>query len=180
MSRLFSTISDAAAYFKKTTHVTPVKYAIELAALGAFARNQYMGGHDDDPVGIDCQSTGDKDLHPVSLPFLIDNTSSQISGSASIVVQVRFSLRVSDASISLTPKILKSTDGLTWSAATYSGASAATGTATDFSGTNQKQTLSLTLDAAVRYYKAQVTVAGSVATGFMGWASALFDCYCNV
>ena len=36
MSRLFSTISDTAPYFEKTTHVTPIKDAIELAALGVF------------------------------------------------------------------------------------------------------------------------------------------------
>jgi hypothetical protein len=180
MARLFSTITDTTnAYFKKTTHVTPLKYAIELAALGVFGRNQYMGGSAEG-WSLDLTSAGDLDLQPVSLRFLVDNTNSQITNSASVVVRVRYYLRVSSAVVSLTPKILKSTDDSSYSAATISGQAACTGTATNFSGTNQKQTVLLTLDAGLRYYRPQVTVGGAPATGLEGWAYALFDCYCAV
>lgn len=179
MARLFSTISDTATYFKKATHVTPLNYAIELFALGSFGRNQYLGGNQSGLDSLDCTTAGDQDLKPASLRFKIDNSNSQITNSASVVVQVRFYLRVSDAGVSLTPKILKSTDDATYTAASYTGALACTGTATDFSGTNQKQTLTLTLDAGVRYYRPQVTV-GAGGTGIEGWAYALLDVYCAV
>lgn len=74
----------------------------------------------------------------------IDNT--ELTG---LTVQARIECRAADG-VSITPKIRNVTDG----ADSVVGA-ACTATAPDYSGTNQKQTLALTLAAGIKKYRLQ-------------------------
>ncbi len=141
---------------------------LRLLALGLVGRNQYGGG--DDSLGIlasiatDVIGQGDG--------FEIDNTGNQLSGSSGIVIQVRVRLRVENAAISVTPRIYNVTDA---AVATTSGAAACTATATDFSGSNQQQTLALTPVSGKKKYKVQITPSAAT---YQAWASGvLWDCY---
>lgn len=151
--------------FGKLTHYDPLKADIDLLLLGIIGRNQYWGG--DDNVGIlaaavtDALNQGDG--------FEIDNTGNQLSGSSGVVIQVRVRLRVEDASISVTPRIYNVTDA---AVATTSGAAACSATATDFSGSNQQQTLALTPASGKKKYKLQITPSAAT---FRAWASGILS-----
>lgn len=157
----------------KSVHWDPLTDTINLIMLGVLGRNIFAGGSQD--FWLDASSAGDFDL-PSWLPIEVDNLNSQISGSTNIVVQFRYFLRVSSASISATPKIFDITAN---AAATISGAAACSATAEDFSGANQQQTISLTLPAAKHVYKTRVTVAGAPTAGMRVWGLAMYDCYVN-
>lgn len=141
---------------------------LNLLALGVFCRNWYGGG--DDNVGIiasvatDVLNQGDG--------FELDNTANQLYGSAGIVIQVRVRLRVFNAAVSVTPRIYNVTDS---SVATISGAAACSATATDFSGANQQQILTLTPVSGKKKYKVQITPSAAT---HQAWASGvLWDVY---
>ncbi len=152
-------------FFAKTTHYDPMKNNFDLLMLGIIGRNQYWGG--DDNIGIlaaiatDVLGQGDG--------FEIDNTGNQLSGSSGVVVQVRIRLRVENAAISVTPRIYNVTDA---AVATTSGAAACAATATDFSGTNQQQTLALTLASGKKKYKVQITPSAAT---YQAWASGVMS-----
>jgi hypothetical protein len=141
---------------------------LTLLMLGIIGRNQYGGG--DDNIGILASSVTDA-LNQGD-GFEIDNTSNQLSGSTGVVIQVRVRVRVENAGISVTPRIYNVTDS---SVPTQSGAAACTATATDFSGTNQQQTIALTPVSGKKKYKVQITPSAAT---YQAWASGiLWDLY---
>lgn len=143
-----------------------------LFAFAGFSRNQYMGGST--ATSIPGDTAGDFDLPHLSIPFVLDNSSSQISGASGVVIQVRFFVRVSNAAITVTPRIYNITAA---GVATTTGQAACSATNSDYSGTNQQQTLALTLATASNAYKAQLTIGGTPAGGYEVWGYAIFDCY---
>ncbi len=141
---------------------------LNLLMLGIISRNQYGGG--DDVTGI--LASVATDVIGQGDGFEIDNTSNQLSGSSGVVIQVRVRLRVENAAISVTPRIYNVTDS---SVATTSGAAACSATATDFSGSNQQQTLALTAVSGKKKYKVQITPSAAT---YQAWASGvLWDLY---
>ncbi len=141
---------------------------LNLLMLGIISRNQYGGG--DDNIGILASSV--TDVLNQGDGFEIDNTSNQLSGSTGVVIQVRVRVRVENAGISVTPRVYNVTDS---SVPTQSGAAACTATATDFSGSNQQQTISLTPVSGKKKYKVQITPSAAT---YQAWASGvLWDLY---
>lgn len=168
-----------------TGYFTPEQTLTRMFARAAYQRNVFAGGSLTEE--IDGSNTGTFDLKPW-LPIEIDNrNSSQISGfdnanGGTLVVQFRFLLRVTDANINITPRIVyASTIGglASPTVATVSGAAACDDTDEDFAGSaDQYQTLALTLPANVlRIFKPQITIAGTPATGYGAIALAMMDIY---
>jgi len=174
MSRTIVTlpVSPDPTSFGKTTHYDPLKNDIDLLALGCFGRNQYGGGSEIVGFGVGV-GTGQLQAYD-SVEFEIDNTSNQISGSANVVIQVRVMVRVENAGISVTPRVFNITDS---SVPTQSGAAACTATASDFSGTNQKQTISFTPASGKKRYIVQVAKSADT---FQVWCARIaWDCFVN-
>ncbi len=141
---------------------------LNLLMLGIISRNQYGGG--DDNTGILASSATDV-LHQGD-GFEIDNTGNQLSGSTGVVIQVRVRVRVENAGITVTPRVYNVTDS---SVPTQSGAAACSATATDFSGSNQQQTIALTPVSGKKKYKVQITPSAAT---YQAWASGvLWDLY---
>lgn len=163
-----------------TPHVQPLKDDLDLLMLTTLCRNVYGGGTD--ALGIDGSASGDVDLLNWT-PFVLDNTANQVStfsdaNSATLVAQCRFLLRVSNAAINITPKILYGTTiTAVTSVATISGTAACSAAAVDFSGSNQYQTVTFTIPSGVNIFKPQVTIAGTPASGYMVFARAYWDVY---
>lgn len=181
MSRSLVLIPDVTVdptLFTKSAFYDPLKDVTDLLALGVIQRNTYAGGGQGLPLSA--EATGSVDLIPW-IPIGIDNrNTSQISSflttnGGTLKVQFRFLVRVSDASINVTPRIFNITSN---GAATISGAAACSATSDAYSGTNQQQTIALTLPSNVlNYFKPQITIAGSVAEGLKVWATAVFDLF---
>jgi hypothetical protein len=174
-------------YFKNTTHFTPLRDDVDLLLAASLHKNLFVGGSEN--VGIPAEATGDVTLYDW-VPWLVDNTGSQLSGftdsppsgsAATLVVQVRFLVRVSNAAINVTPKILYGPSMTSIpSTATISGTAACSATNSDYSGTNQIQTVTLTLPSGVNYFKAKLTVAGTAAAGYQVWGRAYADLYVSL
>jgi hypothetical protein len=136
---------------------------LNLLASGVFGRNILWGGSD--VLGITGEATGDVDL-PGWFPLVIDNASSVISDSGgTLVCQVRFLVRVSNAAINVTPKIV------------YGSTFPTFGSTATVSGTNQYQTVAVTLPAASRIFKPLLTIAGTPASGYQVYGRAILDLY---
>jgi len=166
--------------FKLTPHVQPLKDDLDLFMAGILCRNVFVGGSDS--LGIPAESTGDVNLENW-LPISIDNTLNQLSAFSDsnggvLVCQMRFLVRVSNAGITVTPKIVYGTSigGLS-SVATISGAAACLATASDYSGTDQYQTVTLTLPSGANLLKPLLTIGGTPAAGYQVWGKVLYDCY---
>jgi hypothetical protein len=134
----------------------PAKDNADLLALGCFARNLYGGGSEINGIGVGV-GTGYITAYD-AIEFEIDNTSNQLSGSANLVCRARICLRVVDtvspaSGIAVTPRVYNVTD---LSVPTQSGAAACTATADDFSGSNQKQTITFTPANGKKKYVVQV------------------------
>lgn len=72
-----------------------------------------------------------------------------------ITYQARVEVRTDQTAVSITPKIRNVTDS------TDAGTgSACTATAQDYSGTNQKQTIALTIASGIKKYRLQYSVSG--------------------
>jgi len=157
-----------------------MKVCIDKTSLGCFVRGHRLGGTD--MVGIDVNADGDVDLYEWD-PYPIDNTSGHFSSfsdanGASLIFRVRFRIRVSDAAISATPKIrYGTTTGGATTVATLSGAAACSAVDADYSGTNQQQTVSVTLPSGVNFFKAQLTIASTGGNPYTVWGKALLDFY---
>lgn len=156
---------------------------LDLLGLGGIGNRNVLAGGDVASLGLDGSVSGDIDLLNWT-PFVVDNTALQLSsfsdviGGATLVVQIRYLLRVSNAGLSLTPKILYgSTITTITTVATISGQTACVATATDFSGANQYQTVTVTLPSGVNIFKPQVTRGGTPAAGYQGFARAWWDCF---
>ncbi len=173
--------------FKMTTGFTPLRDDVDLLLASSLQKNLFVGGSEVN--AIVAEATGDQPLIDF-VPWLVDNSDSQISGftdsppsgsAATLVVQVRFLVRVSNAAITVTPKIFYgSSMGAISTTATISGAAACSATAADYSGTNQIQTVTLTLPAGAKYFKAALTIGGTPASGYLAWARAYFDAYVSL
>jgi hypothetical protein len=188
MSRVLARLSGsgtAGAYadgdkFKLTTGFQRLKEQIDLLLAGAVQRNVYAGGSKS--IGLSATATGDLRLSPV-LPIEIDNTVDQISdftdaNGATLVVRFRFAVRVSNAAITVTPKVWQGdTEGAITVAATISGTAACSATNSDYSGTDQLQTITLTLPTAAKFYECGVTIGGTPASGYEVWAQAMCDVF---
>ena len=168
------------APMRESTHWTPLRDLTDLLALGCFARNLYVGGSD--VLGIPAEVTGDVEL-PGWFPFLIDNSNSQISGfsnsnGGTLVVQVRYFVRVSNGAITFTPKIVYGTSMSALSTtATISGQAACSATSSAYTGTDQVQTVAFTLPAGAKWFKALGTIGGTPAAGYQAFARAVHDLY---
>lgn len=180
---LFARLPTLPAKMTETQHWTPLRDLTDLLATGAVQRNLFVGGSE--LVGIPAEATGDVTLYDF-VPWSVDNTSAQISGfsttnGGTLVVQVRFMVRVSNAAINVTPKILYgSSMASIATTATISGAAACAATDSDYSGTNQIQTVTLTLPSGVKYFKPRLTVAGTPAAGYQVWGRAYYDAYVSL
>lgn len=151
----------------------PSRDAVALLGLGLAQRNVPMGGSM--IVGIVAEATGDVIL-PEWRPVRVDNSNNQISGSANVIVRCRFLVRVSNGAITVTPKVYNITDA---GAATISGGAACSATSADYDGTNQQQTITLTLPSGVKDFQGRLTIAGTPAAGYQCWGVAIFDCFIN-
>lgn len=159
----------------------PIKNMVQLQALGCFQRNVFAGGI----FELDGSANGTFDL-PGWLPIAIDNSGSQLTGftdpyGATMVIQFRFLLYVTNSAINVTPRIYDVTAA---AAATTTGAVACSTTESDynqptFTGSNQQQTLALTPATASHIYKPQLTIAGTPAAGYRVKGIALYDCFIN-
>lgn len=183
MSRTLKTIAGsggggafvAGDKFKLTPHVTPLKDDLDLLMLGLVARAVYAGGDWDN--GVDASAAGDFDVLR-AVPFEVDNASNQISGSTGLVCRITYYCRVSNAAITITPKIVYGTaiTNLT-NVATISGHAACSAIAADYSGTNQVQQVTFTLPSGVKLFKPRFTVAGTPAAGYQAYVFATRDLY---
>lgn len=184
MSRVASLFGREPASFPapmtEGVHWKPLRDLTDLLLLGAIHRNLYVGGSEVN--GIPATATGDLVLLE-ALPWSVDNTSSQVSGfstanGGTLTVQMRFLVRVSNGAINVTPKVLY---GSSMSAiatpATLTGAVSCAATDADYSGTNQIQTVTLTLPAGLKYFKPALTVAGTPAADYQVWGRAYYDCF---
>jgi hypothetical protein len=180
---LFARLPTLPAKMTETQHWTPLRGLTDLLATGALQRNVFVGGSEN--IGIPAEATGDVTLYD-SVPWSVPNESSQISGfstanGGTLVVQVRFLVRVSNAAINVTPKVFYgSTMGSIATAATVSGTAACSATDSDYSGTNQIQTVTLTLPAGLKYFRAALTIAGVPAAGYQVWGRAFYDAYVSL
>ncbi len=149
-----------------------VKDDLALLALGCFARNLNGGGSESDGFGV---GTGTGMVTAFDcIEFEIDNSNSQVSASANIICQVLVCLRVENAAISVTPRIYNVTDA---SVPTQSGAAACSAIAADFSGSNQRQTLTLTPTTGKKKYVVQVQKSADT---YQVWAARIsWNCFVN-
>lgn len=139
-----------------------IRHALNMAAAGVFARAIPIGGSKS--RGLMAGAVIDA---IDAVDFEIDNTSSYVSGSGSLTVPITVHVRVESASLSVTPSIYNVT---TAANATVSGAAACTATNEDYSGTNQKQTLLLSLATGVNVYRLRFTpTSASYQFWGMGW-----------
>jgi hypothetical protein len=83
--------------------------------------------------------------------------------------QARVEVRTMDGAVGITPKVRNVTDG------TDAGTGvSSTGIAADYSGSNQKQTITLTLAAGVKKYRLMATMAAATADGFVSGHIEIF------
>lgn len=104
-----------------------------------------------------------------AIEFEVDNTSSFVMGSTGVLVPITVLVRVENAAVAVTPRIYNVTMA---AEATTTGGAACNATAEDYSGTDQRQTLLLTLQTGVNTYKLQFTSTGSASQFWgQGWRS---------
>jgi len=161
----------------RSLDITPWRDGIVLGYNGAFARNVFCGAAMRGSE-IDASATGTFDL-PIWVPVLIDNQGNRISGfdntnGGTLKVQFRWMLQVTNAAITVTPKIYDITAAAD---ATTSGAAACSATADDFSGSNQRQVLALTLPNAAHEFRPNVVIGGTPAPGYLVRAAVVCDVY---
>lgn len=188
MSRTFARLTGDAAggdillgqAINHSTYLKPAKHAVDMLALGTLQRNIFAGGSAN--LGIAVSADGDVDL-PDAAPLIIDNTGNQFSGfsdanGAVLVAQFRFLVRVSDAAISVTPKLrYGSTFGTITTVATISGEAACSAIAEDYSDTDQYQTIAVTLPSGSKLWKPQLTVASTGGNPYTVWGRAWLDLF---
>jgi hypothetical protein len=177
---------NATEKFTFTAHIQPLKEDVDILMLSTLFRNLWVGGTVGD-AGINVEADGDYDI-PNWKKHWVDNTSQQLTNftdtnGATFVFQYHYYLRVSSGVISLTPKMRYGTTysdvavAGTGSVATISGALACSGTAADFTGTNQYQIVGVTHPTGKKIWKPQVTVASTGGVPFEIWLDVYADCY---
>ncbi len=148
------------------TYLNKLRNDLNQAASGTFGRSHFVGGSLTRGL-VTAAATDVLD----SIDFEIDNTSSYVSGTSGITVTVTVWVRVENAAISVTPRIYNVTDS---GVATTSGAAACSATALDFTGTDSKQTLVLTLAAGVKKYRLQITPSAAT---YQVWAAGWLNVF---
>lgn len=156
-------IGDQTEYFSATI-INQLRRALYLFAAGTFARSLPIGGSK--TRGLRYAGTIDA---VDAVEFEIDNTSNAVSSSAGLQVPITVLVRVENAAIAVTPRIYNVTQA---AEATVTGAAPCTATAEDYSGTDQRQTLQLTLQTGVNVYKLQFTATDATYQFWgQGWRS---------
>jgi hypothetical protein len=183
MSRVWTRIFGGVAivegnFIEIANFEEPARNGLDMLALLGEC-NVDAGGSES--IGIDASATGDKKLLDWK-GLYFDNASGQWTGTpATLVAQYRFRCRVSNAGITITPKLwYAATEAALISApvaATISGEAACSATNSDYSGTDQIQTVSFTIPSGAKFWAAGFTIAGAVAAGYQAWASAVRDIY---
>lgn len=158
-----SWLGDRTEYFG-ATGLNKIRKGLWQGASGNFARTVPVGG------SLSRGLIGSAVVDVIdAVDFQIDNTSSYLSGSTGVTVNIVVWVRVENASISVTPQIYNVT---TASVASTTGGAACSATATDFSGTDSKQTLVLTPAAGVNLYRLRATPSAATFQFWaMGWRS---------
>lgn len=156
-------VGDQTEYFSATI-VNQLRRALYLFAAGSFYRSVPIGGSK--TRGL--RYAGVIDAID-AVEFEIDNSSNAVSTSDGVTVPITVLVRVESASIAVTPRIYNITQA---ASATVSGAAACNATAEDYSGTDQRQTLLLTLQTGINRYKLQFTATDSTYQFWgQGWRS---------
>lgn len=144
-------IGDLSERFS-ASRLNEVRAALNLCGGGTFHRSMPIGGS---------QTRGQIVSGVIdaldAVEFEIDNTSNFVSAS-DILVPITVKVRVENVSLAVTPRIYNVTQA---AEATTTGGAACNATAEDYSGTNQRQTLFLTLQTGVNVYKLQFTATGA-------------------
>lgn len=164
---------------KITNFLQRARVGLDLMANADLGCNVPAGGSETE--GIDASATGDHKLYHY-VPLVFNNTSDRWTGTAStLVARYRFYVRVSNSGISITPKIWYAADDATLisgpTVATISGQAACTATAADYSGTNQIQTVDVTIPTGSKVWAAGFTIGGTPAAGYQVWARAWRDIF---
>lgn len=170
--------------YKQLRHGQVTRDGLDIIASGAWQMNVFAGGSKEN--GLPCSATGDQRVLNV-LQLLINNENDQITDfdpdandDAEVVIRFRYYIRLDDASglVTITPKLWRGTvvTAVT-TAATISGASAATGSAANFSGTGQYQEIIPTVPSGVTLWEAGFTVGGTPNAGAQAFVQVLFDCF---
>jgi len=114
-----------------------------VIALASMREQKNLGGSRLTSIPLAAVATDAVDYIDVE----IDGT--QLAG---LTIQARIEVRTTNAGTSVTPKVRNVTD------ATDAGTGvASTATAADYSGTNQKQTIALTIASGIKKYRLQLT-----------------------
>lgn len=145
-------LGDKSEYFT-AQRVNELRQALYLFAAGTFHRSVPIGGSRSKGL----RYTGAIDAID-AVEFTIDNTSNGVSGSLGVIAAVAVLVRVENAALAVTPRLYNLTLG---EVATVTGAAACTATAEDYSGTNQRQILLVTLPTGVHVYKLQFVSTGA-------------------
>ncbi len=156
-------LGDLTEYFS-ATKVNQLRQALYLFAAGTFHRSVPIGGSR--TRGLRYSGVIDA-LDAVE--FEIDNTSNGVSDSDGVQIPITVLVRVENDTIAVTPRIYNVT---TSAAATTTGGAPCFATDEDYGGTDQRQTLLLTLQAGVNVYKLQFTSTDSTYQFWgQGWRS---------
>lgn len=135
------------------TRINELRQALYMSAAGTFHRSVPIGGSK--TRGL--IATGVIDAID-AVEFEIDNSSNAVSASSDITVPIVVHVRVEHTAVAVTPRIYNITQD---AVAVTTGEAACNATAEDYSGTDQQQTLLLTLQTGVNVYKLQFTSSGS-------------------
>lgn len=157
----------------------PARINFDLLANCDIQKNVPAGG--DEFVGIDATASGDKRLVNFH-PLWFNNTSARWSGTAgTLIARFRFHLRVSDPAINITPIVWYADDEETLlsspSVAAITGEVACSATDADLSGSDQIQSVDITIPSGEKVWMAGVTIGGTPAAGLQVWARAWRDIY---
>lgn len=160
----------------------PLRWFLQLAALGMFCREKFLGGTLDElPFSGDASGNF---LLPNPVEFNLDNLNDQFSNfndpdGATLICQITYKIRVSDPAINVIPRITygASFGTVTTSVGTLTGATACSAINADFSGANQRQVLPLVLPSGNKWFQAGFTIAGTPAVGLQAWIRAYLDFY---
>ena len=156
-------LGDLTEYFS-ATKVNHLRQALYLFAAGTFYRSVPIGGS----RSCGLRYSGVIDAVD-AVEFEIDNTANGVSDSVGVQIPITVLARVEHISIAVTPRIYNVTLG---AVATTTGGTACAATAEDYSGTDQRQTLLLTLQTGVNVYKLQFTATDSTYQFWgQGWRS---------
>lgn len=157
----------------------PARIGLDLLANGDLGCNVFAGGSETESV--DASASGDVKLFHF-VPLVFNNTGARWTGTAAtLVARYRYLVRVSNAAITVTPKLWYAADFATLisapTVATISGEAACSATASDYSGTDQSQTVTFTIPSGSKVWAAGITIGGTPAAGYRAWARAWRDIF---